>query len=94
MKQLLLLSFLLLCTPALAQSPTTVERQNLTFCGISLNNTAAAFTDSLVAKGFKPETAPLRLPINKANDTFRGRFENIPCIVEVGQNHTEKGTVL
>ncbi|AWX07944.1 hypothetical protein [Prevotella intermedia] len=90
MKQLLLLSLLLLCTPALAQSPTTAERQHLTFCGISLNNTAAAFADSLVAKGFKPETAPLRLPINKANATFRGRFENIPCIVEVGQNHIEK----
>jgi len=90
MKQLLLLSLLLLCTPALAQSPTTAERQHLTFNGISLNNTAAAFADSLVAKGFKPETAPLRLPINKANATFRGRFENIPCIVEVGQNHTGK----
>ena len=64
MKQFLLLSLLLLCTPALAQSPTTAERQHLTFCGISLNNTAAAFADSLVTKGFKPETALLRLPIN------------------------------
>ena len=90
MKQLLLLSLLLLCTPALAQSPTTAEHQHLTFCGIPLNNTAAAFADSLVAKGFKPETTLFRLPIDKANDTFRGRFENVPCIVEVGRNHTEK----
>ena len=90
LRQLLLLSFLLLCTPALAQSPTTAERQHLTFCGISLNNTAAAFADSLVAKGFKPETAPLRLPISKGNATFRGRFENIPCIVEVGKNHADR----
>ncbi|WP_024998556.1 hypothetical protein [Prevotella falsenii] len=90
MKQLLVFAFLLLCTPALAQSPTTAERRHITFSGISLNNTAAAFADSLVAKGFKPETAALRLPINKANTVFRGRFENIPCIVEVGQSHTEK----
>lgn len=90
LRQLLLLSFLLLCTPALAQSPTTAEHQHLNFSGISLNNTVADFTDALVAKGFTPENAPLRLPINKANTTFRGRFENIPCIVEVGQNRTEK----
>ena len=90
MKQLLLLPLLLFCAPAFAQSSTATEHLPLTFCGISLDNTAAAFADSLSAKGFKPETAPLRLPISKANATFRGRFENIPCIVEVGQNHTEK----
>ena len=90
MKQLLLLPLLLFCAPAFAQSSTATEHLPLTFCGISLDNTAAAFADSLSAKGFKPETAPLRLPISKGNATFRGRFENIPCIVEVGKNHADR----
>ena len=90
MKQLLLLPLLLFCAPAFAQSSTATEHLPLTFCGISLDNTAAAFADLLSAKGFKPETAPLRLPISKGNATFRGRFENIPCIVEVGKNHADR----
>ena len=27
---------------------------------------------------------------SKGNATFRGRFENIPCIVEVGKNHADR----
>lgn len=90
MKQLLLLPLLLFCAPAFAQSSTATEHLPLTFCGISLDNTAATFANSLSAKGFKPETAPLRLPISKGNATIRGRFENIPCIVEVGKNHADR----
>lgn len=90
MKQLLLCLFLLFCAHIEAQESATTQHPHLNFSGISLNNTVADFTDALVAKGFTPENAPLLLPINKANTTFRGRFENIPCIVEVGQNPTEK----
>lgn len=64
--RVLFASFLLLfCTFLKAQNTTIVEHQHLTFCGISLNNTATAFADSLMAKGFKTETAPPQLPINK-----------------------------
>lgn len=90
MKQLLLFVFLLFCAHIEAQESATTHNQHLNFSGISLNNTVADFTDALIAKGFTPENVPLLLPISKANTTFRGRFENIPCIVEVGQNPTEK----
>lgn len=90
MKQLLLCLFLLFCAHIEAQESATTQHPHLNFSGIALNNTVADFTDALVAKGFTPENAPLLLPISKANTTFRGRFENIPCIVEVGQNPTEK----
>ena len=65
MKQLLLLPLLLFCAPAFAQSSTATEHLPLTFCGISLDNTAAAFADSLSAKGFKPETAPLQRNVSR-----------------------------
>lgn len=90
MKQLLLCLFLLFCAHIEAQESATKQHPHLNFSGISLNNTVADFTDALVAKGFTPENALLLLPISKANTTFRGRFENIPCIVEIGQNPTEK----
>ena len=89
--RVLFASFLLLsCTFLKAQNTTIVEHQHLTFCGISLNNTATAFADSLMAKGFKTETAPPQLPINKTNTILSGRFESIPCIVEIGKNTNEQ----
>ena len=52
--RVLFASFLLLsCTFLKAQNTTIVEHQHLTFCGISLNNTATAFADSLMAKVLK-----------------------------------------